>query len=299
MNQPPTWAARSLPEGGDPGPVTPKNDEPKRSLLLPVLGAGALALLVGAAGFAIGRGDNGNDAAATGDEITTTSDSSATPATTTTTASPTTTEAPTTTQAPTTTEAPTTTQAPTTLPDAADEAGAQEVDTERRAVLKGGKLYLRGRIPSEEIAAAIVERAAAVVGADNVVDEYVIDPAAAFPESAPLYVEDLVLFAYGSDQINPAFVPLLDLGTALLSQNPQVIITIVSHTDADGSEEFNLDLSERRGAAVKKYWTDLGIDPDQIVIEARGESSPIGDNDTDEGAQLNRRAEFVIANLLG
>ncbi len=310
MNQPPTWAARSVPDGEGIAAVPPEDHEPKKAALLPLLGAGALVVLVGAAGFALARSGDSSDDVATDGTTTSVAESTTTstaPSTTPETAVAPTTVPPTTappTTAPSTTAVPTTTPAPTTLPDAAataeaEAAVAEAANVERRAVLKGGKLYLRGLVPSEEVATAIVERAAAVVGPDNVVDEYVVDPTAPFPESAPLFVEDLVLFAYGSDQINPDFVPLLELGTALLSQNPQVIITVVSHTDARGTEEYNQQLSERRGVAVKQYWTDRGIDPDQIIIDARGESMPRADNSTLEGAQLNRRAEFIIANLLG
>jgi len=184
----------------------------------------------------------------------------------------------------------------TTLP--SSDAPAAPAD-ERRAVLSGGKLYLRGEIPAQQVADVIVERASAVVGADNVIDEYVINPDAPLPDSAPLYVEDLVLFAFGSSGINPAFAPLLELGTLLMSQNPAVVITVVSHTDAAGSEAFNLRLSQQRGETVRQYWLDRGTAPSQIVIDARGESSPIADNETPEGAQLNRRAEFIITGLLG
>ncbi len=298
MNQPPTWAGRSVPAGDSPPP-----EEGRKGSLLPIVGAAALVLLIGVAGFALGRNNNGDDsddATATTAEVTTTSASAISA----TTNSDETTETAETTQpdetAETTTPDETTVSETTAAPDEASQAAAEAASAiERRAVLKGGKLYLRGAIPSAEIGAAIVARAAAVVGPDNVVNEYVVVETSSFPESAPLYVEDLVLFAFGSDAINPAFVPLLELGTLLLTQNPQVTITVVSHTDSDGSEDFNMALSERRGAAVKRYWTDQGINPDQIVVDARGESSPIADNETSDGAQLNRRAEFIIANLLG
>ena len=169
----------------------------------------------------------------------------------------------------------------------------------RTAVLSAGVLYLRGTVPSQEVADVIAERAAAVIGAENVVVEYEIDPDAPVPASAPLYVEDVVLFAYGSEAINPAFTPLLDLGTALLAQNPTVTVTVVSHTDTNGSAEFNLALSQRRGAAVAAYWIERGIDPSRILIDARGETQPLADEATSEGAQANRRAEFVITGLLG
>ena len=293
MNQPPTWAGRSVPTE-ESGAVAPAPQDDGKNPVLPIVGAVALVILVGGAGFLLGRGNNDDVATDEVPAVTTTSaalDEDDQISTSLTTVPETESDS----------ETSDDTVADDTEGDTGDTADdiAEAADIERRAVLKSGKLYLRGLIPSAEIGEAIVARAGAVVGPDNVVNEYVVDSDAPFPESAPLYVEDLVLFAYGSEEINPAFIPLLDLGTALMTQNPQVIVTVVSHTDANGSEEFNQALSQRRGDSVKKYWTDLGINPDQIIVDARGETSPIADNNTPDGAQLNRRAEFIIANLLG
>lgn len=309
MNQPPTWAGRPAPTSGPApaptsGPAPTPTPTPKdRRPMAPIVGGIGLVLLVGVGGYILGQRDDATDVEAVSPTtselaITTTTEQTTRLETTVDDSAIETTTTDDTTTDDTATDT-TTDDSATDEPEPAEEAAPAAVDGDRRAVLSGGVLYLRGPIQSEEIAAAIVERASAVVGPENVVNEYVIDPNEPFPESAPLYVEDLVLFAYGSDQINPAFIPLLDLGTLLMSQNPQVIVTVVSHTDSDGSAEFNLALSQRRGEAVKKYWTDLGINPDQIRIDARGESTPIADNDTPDGAQLNRRAEFIITNLLG
>ncbi len=313
MNQPPTWAGRSVPAGGSEGGPEPSSD---RGPLLPILATAALVVLVGGAGFFLGRSNSDDDvdagAAATTETTATETTAAESPTTEPTTSESEATEVSatgdetTTTEAPaetTTTEAPaetTTTEAPAEEP-AEDPANETQPDdeTERRAILSGGVLYLRGEIPDPAVGEFIVERAAAVVGPDNVVNEYVINPDAPLPESAPLFVEDVVLFAYGSDQVNPAFIPLLDLGILLMSQNPTVVVTVVSHTDSDGSEEFNQRLSERRGQAVADYWLERGIDSSQIVIDARGERDPVADNNTSEGAQLNRRAEFIITGLLG
>ncbi len=301
----PAWAGRAVQR-----PSVPPEPESSGDNTVAVIAAGALiALGIGVAGFFIGRGlGSGGDGAVAVASDTAVATTAVTalepaPATTPTTVAPATTSAPDTTVAPVeTTAAPETTIAPAETievepePVAAVEPVADE--TTRAAVLSGGVLYLRGVVPSQDIADLIAARAAAVIGEENVVVEYVIDPEAPVPGSAPLYVDDVVLFAYGSDQVNPAFAPLLDLGTLLLTQNPQVTITVVAHTDTDGSAEFNLELSQRRGAAVAQYWIDRGIDPTRIVIDARGESAPRADDSTPEGAQANRRAEFVITGLL-
>lgn len=109
----------------------------------------------------------------------------------------------------------------------------------RYAVFKGGTVHLHGSVPTRAIADETVAKAGAVVGPATVVDQYVIDPATPYVDSAPLYVEDRVLFAFGSAEIEPDFIPLLDLGKILLVQNPNVTITVVGHTDSSGSPELN------------------------------------------------------------
>lgn len=172
--------------------------------------------------------------------------------------------------------------------------------SDRRAVVSGGVVYLSGSVPSRMIADAIVAKAAAVMGSENVVDQYEIDPAVPFDptESAPLYVEDLVLFPTGSAEVSPEFQPLLDLGVVLMSQNPNVTIDVIGHTDSIGSAEGNLALSQARVDAVVAYWVEAGIDPERIRAFGLGESQPIADNTTPDGKQINRRVEFTITGLL-
>lgn len=304
-----TWAGRSA------TPPTPENNE-ERAGWIPVASVIAALGLVGAGGFLLGTS---NDSPAEAAPLATIEESAPTIAddedSAETTAAPSTTAqlttAPSTTASPTT--APSTTAPSTTAPSttaaneaAPDDAGQAETANQvvieegevRGAVLRNGVLYLGGTVPSREIADQIIGRAAAVVGEDNIVDEYVIDLDAEMGQGAPLYIDDVVLFAYGESTFDPQFEPLLDLGLLLLSQNPSVVITIVTHTDADGPSSFNDRLSLQRGQYLAQYWLDRGVPVSQISIDARGERDPRADNHTDEGAQLNRRAEFYIAGLL-
>lgn len=288
-----TWAGRSVPlEPAQAPPAPPKGGGAPVKVVAAVAGLVA----VGAIGVvALGGADDGStgeEVAAT--ETTTTAAPEALPfaeeAGTTTTAAPspraTSGEAPPT--APPATE--TTVAPPTTV--------APAVDTGRIAIFRDGKVYLQGRIASREEADEIVAKAGAVVGPDNVVDEYVVDPSVPYIDAAPLYVEDRVLFAFGSATIEPDFVPLLDLGIILLQQNPGVTLTVVGHTDSSGSVEFNQRLSEQRVANVIRYFTDRGIDPGRFIADARGKSDPLVPTADGEREALNRRVEFVIAGLL-
>lgn len=176
-------------------------------------------------------------------------------------------------------------------------AGAEQ--PVRWADFTGGKVYLRGSVPDQATADELRSKAALVVGDTNVIVEYVIDPDAPRPSSAPLYVRDSVLFDPGSSLVQESSRGVLDLGVALMSQNPQVTIDIQGHTDADGPHTDNLVLSQERVDAIFDYLVAAGVDPGRLTREAFGESRPIADNATAEGRARNRRVEFTINNLLG
>lgn len=66
------------------------------------------------------------------------------------------------------------------------------------------------------------------------------------------------------------------------------------HTDAQGSEGFNAELSRRRAQAVVEAMTAAGIDTRYLTAKGYGESQPLADNDTDAGREANRRIEFTL-----
>ena len=68
-------------------------------------------------------------------------------------------------------------------------------------------------------------------------------------------------------------------------------IKITGHTDNEGSNKLNLELSQNRANAVKKYLVEKGCPDKKIEAKGYGESKPIADNNTEEGKKLNRRVE--------
>ncbi|MBK8920143.1 MAG: OmpA family protein [Saprospirales bacterium] len=82
---------------------------------------------------------------------------------------------------------------------------------------------------------------------------------------------------------------------AQLARNNQYIIKLTGYTDNDGNTDFNLVLSRRRAEAARKALMALGVAPDQVVAEGRGESGPVVANDTEEHRAKNRR---VVIQLL-
>lgn len=80
----------------------------------------------------------------------------------------------------------------------------------------------------------------------------------------------------------------------LLADNKSLLIEIGGYTDSTGSEEYNLALSEKRAISVVNYLINKGIASDRLKYRGYGNTSPIGDNVTEEGRRLNRRTEAKI-----
>ncbi|NLR57604.1 OmpA family protein [Chitinophaga polysaccharea] len=103
-----------------------------------------------------------------------------------------------------------------------------------------------------------------------------------------------ILFASNSDAIQPESYGALKDIAAVLAENPAVRVNIVGHTDADGSDQANLDLSKRRAAAVKTALvSNFSIDAARMETNGKGESQPVDNNSTEVGKANNRRVEFI------
>ena len=88
---------------------------------------------------------------------------------------------------------------------------------------------------------------------------------------------------------------LLNEIARVLDENPQLLkIRIEGHTDSDGSEAYNLKLSQSRASAVMTYLVEQGVQADRLEAVGFGESRPLDTNRTSEGKAANRRVEFVI-----
>ena len=71
-------------------------------------------------------------------------------------------------------------------------------------------------------------------------------------------------------------------------------VLIQGHTDATGTDTYNLDLSQRRAQAVETYTTRQGVLGNRITTEGFGERMPVASNNTETGKQANRRVEIAI-----
>lgn len=101
-----------------------------------------------------------------------------------------------------------------------------------------------------------------------------------------------IYFDYDKTDIKEEFKPFLNAMVKVVNGHSDLRIKVVGHTDADGSDGYNIDLSQRRAQAIIDYFVAQGLMRDRIQIEFKGEKEPVGDNTTEDGKQLNRRVDF-------
>lgn len=103
-----------------------------------------------------------------------------------------------------------------------------------------------------------------------------------------------ILFDVNSAVIKPESYGVVKEIAAVLKENPSVKIKITGHTSSDGDDKANLELSQKRAAAVKDLLAaEFGIDAALMETDGKGETKPIADNKTKEGKAANRRVEFT------
>ena len=103
-----------------------------------------------------------------------------------------------------------------------------------------------------------------------------------------------VLFDSGSATLQPGAQAKLREVAGILARYPRTVIDIVGHTDSRGAEEMNYELSLRRSRAVADQLIAEGVSSARISATGKGETTPMANNETVEGRQLNRRVELVI-----
>jgi len=101
-----------------------------------------------------------------------------------------------------------------------------------------------------------------------------------------------VNFLLDSAELTDEAVSILDGVATTLARCETVPIHITAHTDSTGTDEYNIDLSQRRADSVLDHLRNRGIDSSRMSSEVFGESMPIDTNDTEEGRSRNRRVEL-------
>ena len=108
-----------------------------------------------------------------------------------------------------------------------------------------------------------------------------------------------VQFDFDQAVVKPEFNAEIQRVADFLNANPDTIAALEGHTDSQGSDEYNQDLSERRVNAVRQVLIErFGIGSGKVSVRGIGESSPVASNDTAEGRAQNRRVQSVISSTL-
>ncbi|MCU0404023.1 MAG: OmpA family protein [Chitinophagaceae bacterium] len=103
-----------------------------------------------------------------------------------------------------------------------------------------------------------------------------------------------ILFDVNSAKLKPESYGSIKAIADVLKENPDVRVKIVGHTDSDGADASNLDLSKRRAASVKNELTkSFGIDAARMETDGKGEAEPVAENNSVTNKAKNRRVEFI------
>jgi hypothetical protein len=105
----------------------------------------------------------------------------------------------------------------------------------------------------------------------------------------------IINFATNSAEIPAEYTDVLQKSAAAIKSLPAgSVIDVIGHTDSEGDDASNMDLSKRRAEAVAKKLTEYGVDAKSLKAIGYGETKPKGDNSTDQGRFENRRIEFLV-----
>jgi OOP family OmpA-OmpF porin len=111
----------------------------------------------------------------------------------------------------------------------------------------------------------------------------------------PIKITLQIHFGVNSSRITEYSMPKIERFAHFLLQNRGSKVTIIGHTDSDGSSAKNLILSQKRARAVANRLLELGVSASRITAIGKGESMPIASNSTPEGKRKNRRIEAILS----
>jgi OOP family OmpA-OmpF porin len=120
------------------------------------------------------------------------------------------------------------------------------------------------------------------------------------PDTIPQDIEQFegtlegVNFDFGKDTLRAESKTKLDKAADIMAKHPSVRVEIIGHTDSVGGRDANMNLSQRRADAVKRYLVEKGVAGDRIDTRGAGPDEPIDSNRSDAGRAKNRRIEFKV-----
>lgn len=103
-----------------------------------------------------------------------------------------------------------------------------------------------------------------------------------------------LLFDFDSDAIRTTAAENLRNLSASLEKYPNTDLLIVGHTDSQGSDDYNMKLSDRRATSTANYLASQGVERTRLRTQGRGETEPVTDNSSEVEQARNRRVEVAI-----
>jgi OOP family OmpA-OmpF porin len=138
----------------------------------------------------------------------------------------------------------------------------------------------------------------------NATDSISVDSDEVTPVTKDLYLQKIevgltvklknIYFDFNKTTLKPESFVELDKVYEFLRSNPKVEVEIGGHTDSNGSDQYNANLSQGRSQSVVDYLVTQGIESSRLSAHGYGESKPVDTNDTKEGQANNRRVEFTV-----
>jgi len=113
-------------------------------------------------------------------------------------------------------------------------------------------------------------------------------------EGIKITFESGILFDVDKSEVKPEAQANLAKLATILNKYPDTDVLVEGHTDATGSDEYNMDLSIRRSNSVGNYLSGQSVMSNRLRLMGYGETQPAASNDTQEGRQLNRRVEIAV-----
>ena len=102
-----------------------------------------------------------------------------------------------------------------------------------------------------------------------------------------------VNFKLDSAELTPESSTLLDVVANTLSSHPEVTVEVGGHTDSQGDDAYNLDLSARRASTVREYLVENGVPAANLTSNGYGETRLIEEAETAVAHAINRRVELM------
>ena len=179
---------------------------------------------------------------------------------------------------------------------------ANQANNEGGFTLDAKSVTVKGLVDSDDVKSKLIAEASKNVGASiAVIDKVLVKGKVTEGQAADFQAKldqmiagKIVEFETGKDIITPKGQEILDQMVQVLGQVPGVPVEVSGHTDARGSAVMNLDLSQRRAAACRKYLMEKGVAGERLSAKGYGAKKPVADNNTPEGLQKNRRIEFTV-----